>query len=559
MVGASNWADVTLSDAIATQPQNVNAASLNGKLFLAYDTTVDRLHVWDPDLGSPRVRRVGFADPGAPTVANTGAGAYAAILRYYRVRWIQLNGSVVARRSEPGASTSFTPSGVGAAARVTQPTVPSEQETHWEVEVSLDNVTFYRLSQVAIGTTTYDDSAATSTYQNNPQSADTGEYENWTSVRYLLSDGNRLLGAGAWETAGARNSRVWYSPVLGTTDEGDDERVPNTTVQKNFIDLNENDGGIITGMGGPIYGSPFIFKYRQIWKLIPTGDNLRPYLSRKISDAYGCIAHKSIVSAADSTGNPALYFLSAAGPCRIISSPGGAAVVQYLGRDVEDLWSTANLSASTVVAHGVYYALKHQIWFWFATGSSNDPDTKIVFDMHLGRVTEAGLVRGGWYRHSGPSAAARCSVATANDIGVNPGRTVIPVIGRASGTAVWRLDTSQTNDAGTAFQAYITTRPIRLDSLAQNVQVGQSVLVARAQSSVTITQRLSRNYGAETRDSTVVLTADGSETRVIRKFEASDLAQAAAIQIQLGETSATDQALWSLDALEVPITVQEDL
>lgn len=559
MAGGTSFADVTLSHAIQTRPQDVVAATLNGKLFLAYDSSVDYLHVYDPNLASPRVRIVGFTTPGAPTVANTGAGAYPATLRYYRVRWIQKTGSTVNRRSEPGASTSFTPSGGGTAARVTQPTVAGEQETHWEVEASTDNITFYRLAQVAIGTTTYDDSALIATYSSNTLSASSGAYTRWTSVKYLLTDGNRLLGAGSWE--GGKNSRVYFSPVLGATDEGDDERVPNTTTQQNWVDLNENDGGAITGMGGPVYGAPYVFKYRQIWKLNPTGDVTVPYQPRKLIDGYGTIAHKSIVAAKDAYGNPALYFLSPEGPCRIVIQgvgQGGAATVQYLGRDVEDIWSGINLAASTVVAHGIYHPDKHQVWWWIATGSSNDPDTKIVFDVLLGKFAEGDRIRGGWYKHTGDSAAARCSVMMSNTLGATMSRDLKPYIGRASGTAIHRLDTSALDDAGTAFQAYLKSRPLRI-GLGQNVSVGQSILVAKVATGVTITQTLDRNYGLETRTSTTSLTASGSETRVITKFEASDLAQAAAVQVQLGDASAVASAQWALDALEIPVVSQEPL
>jgi hypothetical protein len=59
MTGGTSFANVTLEDAISTNYQNISAASLNGKLFLAFDSTQDLLHVYDPNLSSPKVRRVG--------------------------------------------------------------------------------------------------------------------------------------------------------------------------------------------------------------------------------------------------------------------------------------------------------------------------------------------------------------------------------------------------------------------------------------------------------------------------------------------------------------------
>ena len=296
LAGGTTWADVTMTDAITGEAQNIQSATLNGKLFLAYESAVDRLHCYDPNLGSPTIRRVGIA-PGtnAPTVANTGSGSYPAVLRYYRVRFAlieTINGITTrASYSEPTPSVSFTPSAAGTAARVTRPTVPTgETVTHWIVEGSTDNVLFYELnatltaiSGTIIATTTYDDSANPSTYSSMPLSDLLGTYTLWTSVRYLRSDGNRLIGAGAYATTG-NTSRAWWSPVLGSG-TADDERTPVTAATqttsglRNYNDLGERNGGGITGIGGPVSGSRiYFYKYREIHQATPTGDPTVPYL-----------------------------------------------------------------------------------------------------------------------------------------------------------------------------------------------------------------------------------------------------------------------------------------
>jgi hypothetical protein len=104
--------------------------------------------------------------------------------------------------------------------------------------------------------------------------------------------------------------------------------------------------GSITALGGPIQGAVFAFKYRNgVYKLTPTGDVSAPYLPRKIADNVGCIAHKGCVVARDEVGNPALYFPAVEGPYRLVVV-GGVTQLQYLGRDVEDIWSGINLAAT---------------------------------------------------------------------------------------------------------------------------------------------------------------------------------------------------------------------
>ena len=551
--GGTSWADVTLDDNITdATPDRINFATLNGKLFIAYASAVNRLHVYDPTLATPRVRRVAIAAMAAPTVANTGAGAYAAVLRYYRTRALQLNGTTVVRRSEPSASFSFTPSGAGAAAQVTRATAPGEGETHWEVEASTDNATFYRLSQVAIATTTYDDSAATTSYSSNTLSDPSGYYASpFGSAKYLLTDGNRLLMAGDWSSA--INSRVWFTPVLGSSDQGDDERVPNMTAQKNWVNLNENDGGFITALGGPVNGIPIAFKYRQVWKLRPTGDVSAPYLPRKMRDDIGCVTQRAVAVGEDQTGREALYFLSHRGPYRITSD--GA--VEYLGRDNEVTWRSMNLAATNCVACSVYYPDLHQWWLWIATGSENDPDVKMVFDVQKGFPDEHGQIRGGWFKHTGGSAVARSAVLFSNTLGATMSRDLKPYISRASGVAIWKLDTTDLDDAGTDFQAYIKTRPmLTTTDLGQKVGMAEPFVLAKALTGVTLTLTTDRDFGAETRTHTALLTASGTETRVVKKFEGGDIGEADAIQVQIGDGAAQEGA-WSIDALVVPVLPQE--
>jgi hypothetical protein len=450
LAGGSTWADVTLDEPILDNFQKVNFCSLNGKLFIAYNSGTDRLHVYDPDLDLVRV--VGLAAPtNAPTVANTGAGTYAATLRYYRVRAIQWDGVTVIRRSEPSAVVSFTPSGAGTAARITQPTqMPDEHETHWEVEVSLDNAIWFVLAGVeglddpiAIATTTYDDDTPTDDYLDLETSEEVGLYDLPPAAKYLTTDGNRLIMAGSWEapslaSLGGEQSRIWFTAVLGALDHGDDERVINTDAIKGWVDLNEKDGGDITGLSLPIHGIIYAFKYEHVWKGAPTGDPEAPYIFRNITRAVGCIEHKTIVLVENTEGSPVVAFLSRLGAYRV-SVNGG---LEYMMRDMEDVWygsnnfpTKMNLHASLMPAHGLYYADLRQIWWYIAvtdmeTGIGMDsPEMKLMVDVRCQTIRDEFGVRGGWARHDGQSCKAVCAAQFANTLGASMSLDLKPYIG----------------------------------------------------------------------------------------------------------------------------------
>lgn len=564
MAGGTAFADVTLDDAISTNVYDVIAASLNGKLFLAYDSAQDRLHVYDPNLSSARVRRVGFATPSAPTVADSAVGgAYPAVLRYYRVRWIQVSGSLLIRRSEPGASQSFTPNGAFTAAVITRPTAASEGETHWEVDVSLDNATWYGVfsweqnTHVAIATTTASDSVATTDYSAYRLSDAAGTFGRFPSVKVILSDGNRLLGANAWESAGAnsggKTSRVWFTPVLGSLDKGDDERVVNTTTQKNWLDLNENDGGAVIALGGPLNGIVYAFKYRQVWRLRPTGDVAVPYVPRKIRDDIGTVHQRTLAIGEDQSGRPALYFYSHRGPYRITAD----GVAEYLGRDNEVTWRSVNLAASVVVSHSLYYPDLHQWWLWVAVDAGTAPTVKMVFDVQKGFPDQTGAIRGGWTKHTGNSASTTCSCLFANTPGASMSADLKPYVADSVGGVVLKCDTSDLDDNGTDFQAYVKSRPTQLvGDLRHKWGLAEPVMAAKALSGVTLTLTSDRDSGAETRTHTQLLTASGTETRVVKKFEGAEIGEANTIQLQIGDGSAQEGA-WSIDGLVIPALRQE--
>lgn len=532
MAGAATFTAPTLKDNLTGNGWDVTGASLNGKYFLSYKSAQARLHVWDPVAAT--VRRTGYPVPGAVTVADVGGGAYAAIARWYRVRWVHQTGGITDRRSEPGSITLFTPSGAGSAARITRPAAPGEGETHFEVEASLDSNTFYRIATEPIASAFYDDGGLTTLYSSFTLSDLSGTYLTQKSYKFLAVDSNRLLGFGSWTTTDKQN-RVEFSALVGAFgDVGNDERVPLT----NYIDLDENDSGAATGLVGPVFGAFYAFKYRQVWKLVPTGVATAPYSVFPLSKVVGAISHHGIKVAEDASGNPAIYFQSTRGPYRI-----GTRGLEYIGHPIEDLWlgptKTVNLGATNVVSHAIYHSDKRQVWTWVATGSANDPDVKLVFDIE----------REAWSRHDGPSAAVRCSVMFANTLGATMSRDFKPYAGRTTGTVILKCDTATTNDAGTNFQSYIVTKPYALGGgLGGYFTVGQGTLVAQVSAGVTITQSLIRDFGLETRTATCLLTAQAAETRTQQLLDSGAMAGAGVVQLQIGDAAAVSNS-WSLDVV----------
>lgn len=538
LAGGTAWSAPTLKDAPTGNGWDFTAASINGKFALAYKSAQGRLHFWD---GST-VRRGGLAATAAPTAADTGGGAYAAVLRYYRQRVTVQSGGVTIRRSEPSPYVAFTPSGAGTAARVTRATFPNEGETHWELEASTDSVTFYVIATTVVATTTYDDSAATTSYSSNPLSDLTGKYSLQKSYKFVAADQNRLLGFGSWTTTD-KQARIEISAVIGSADVGDEERV-DTSLVNSYIDLDENDSGVATGLCGPILGSYFAFKERQVWQLTATGSPSQPYRQDAISKSIGAIAHVAIARAEDKDGNAALYWMSHRGPYRW--SING---LEYLGRGIEDYvlgpTATINLAATKRVSVVSYYADKRQVWFWWATGSSNDPNVCFFYD----------VVSGGWSRVPSTDnlANVRCAVQFANTLGAAMSRDLKPYVGQTGGTVrIWKADTG-TDDNGTAFKAYVVTKAYEPGGPGFFGEVSDSILLAKAASGVTITDMIIPDFDASrAKTGTCTLTAAGSETRVQKRIEESAFGEDVSfIQHQIGDSAAVSNA-WTLDRLVTP-------
>jgi hypothetical protein len=564
MAGSNQFAAVTVGDAwTTTDAKYINGVSLNGKFFVAGNTAQDRLHVWD----GTNFRRVGISTPAAPTVANTGAGTYAATLRYYKVHFVNVN-VTPAITSELSAAVSFTPSGSGTHARITKPSNPGDSETHWRLFGSPDGVNYYVIASATIGTTTLDDNTAPVNYSTVAPTfagfpTDSDYFTVPISPKYLLADEDRLILLSSWETASMASAVMW-TPVIGTTPTfpsgvADDERVPST----NRLDLDRSDGGGITG-GAILNGTIYVFKLSHIYRLARTGDVDLPYQPIPVTKSLGAITHKSIVLGEDDRGNPCLYFLSRRGPYRLTVEG-----LEYLGRDIETFWSTVNYSAVTV-PFGVWHQNKRQVQWWMATGAALSPDKKLVFHARYARRTETGDVRGGWALHTDGAANGFCAVMFANTLGATMSLDLKPYFGQEfisgmpDGPCV-KYDADGTyTDRGATASTYIgrvKTGAFPPGGVGMKGRVTQTyVLGSCANRSVVVD--VVEDFGARTRSGAAALpAATASETRVLVKIE-DDARAADAMYVSIvvdDDTSPASGAAWTVDAIGLRVKTESQI
>lgn len=480
---SGTWNSVSASDTVSGWSGGVQAVTLNGKLFIAYDSNVNRLHVWD---GSS-MRRVGIESDTAATVANTGAGAYAAVLRYYKIQWKIKSGSNVVATSELSPSVSFTPSGAGTAARVTKPTT-ADSATHWVVFGSADDVNYYDLSgDIAVGTTTYDDSAATTSYSGNTIAPTAGLSVPPPSAKYLATDGNRLLMAGCWETSATsyqtatRNSRVWFSDVIGARDNtGEDESIPQTTEFLAWIDVGENDGDVITGMvGGPVQGVIYVFKQRSVWRLSPTGLSDSPYRADRVVTDVGAVGQHGIAVGTDGNGAPAVYFQSLGGPFRLATQG-----LENIGLDLSESLRVRD----TIV---VWDPISRIAW-WLKKGDTLGASFQPDFE----RRTSTG-VRAGWATHTVRIGAGASYAATMYEVSAVPR---LHIGGGTSGALATMTGTDYRDLASASYPiaAEVASAVYQPQGLARRISVGPPTVEYNSAGAVTHTVSLQSRVGGPT-------------------------------------------------------------
>lgn len=545
----TSWSEVTISDTpvlTGFSQYRWTAVSLHGKLHLFYPSNVDRNHVWD----GTTLRRGGFTETiSAPTAADAGGAGTLAGTRYGRVRFAEVSGTTVLRRSEPGAVLTFAPSGSNASITWTKPSSPSEGETHWEIELSTDNANFYRMARIVVGTTTHSDSVVYGTgyAATGTLSEDTGDYTPLWSARYAVSDEDRLIIAGSWDDD-ALASRVGWTPVYNADGVGNDERMESDTDPT--IDLDTYENGPITNLSPSVLGAIWATKQDAIYKLTRSGKRTAAYVADKFTDAIGGI-HGSMVAGVDESGQPCLYCIDdEQGPYRI-----GVGGIKRCGEDLRKTWEALNVDATKVVISALFYPKKKQVIWCLATSASNVPDTAIVLHTDKSRTFADG-VRKGWAVWTGDRAKALCMCLFADNIEDNAARslTLVPFIGLEGLSLVHQCDTG-VDDNGTAYAATLTPRPIGGGNPLNHMEIRAAALMGKATSGAAVDVAVIRDFGKETTETVedVSFTPAASETDVIASLDGLFGSEMRVGQVQFSDVD-SPTAQWQLNRFDVVVT-----
>lgn len=558
------WTTITPTlDALVTTGVNgsrLRGASLHGKFYIAYNSAQDRLHVWD----GTNFRRCGMAAPAAaPTAADSGGGGTLSGTRYYRVRYTVMSGATVVVRSEPSPVLTFTPSGSNASITITKPATVGESETNWELEASTDNANFYRIATTVVGTSTVVDTVqtvATGYAASGPLSENLTAYTLIPSGKYLTVDSDRLVIGGSWTTS-AYGSRLWWTPVLGATGVGNDERLDMTV--NPYLDLDGFEGGDLTGLSTAINGYFYAFKFNHIYKVIRTGQLTNAYTAIPISKSIGAFPG-SVVEGVDQNGSAAIYFIDPTrGPMRI-----GVNGLEWMGRDLRNTWLSVNRNAS-IAAHGVFYSLKNQVHFWIAVNGSDHPNFKIVVHCNQVQSTIEGARRGWVTVPVGNRISdAYCSTMFAANVDSTDSRDIVlvPFIGKAqwsvNGSTIKNLvqrcdvgntDAATVGDTLSTYYGKVQTKPFMpfQNQLSYfGLKSAHIVMGVPNNDANNVYVEISKDFGRETKLISIDIgQSQNAETKLIRKIDNLSMATMRTVQFVFGDlntilTPATD---WQIE------------
>jgi hypothetical protein len=208
-------------------------------------------------------------------------------------------------------------------------------------------VFMFGTTQVPAGTATFIDSAPIGT-----RPAPT--YQFFTlAPRYIELYNNQLFMAG-------------FSSMLSTaywSDIGEPEGVE----PEFFAEFRTNDGDKITGMKS--YGSALIVtKEKSVHRL--TGDNPSNFAIQEISDQFGCISNRAMV-----TFNDLIHFLDTKGVAEY-----NGANISFVSNRVENIFLSMNIAAARQNAQAIHHRNRNEIWWAIPIEGSTVNNCVVVFD-----------------------------------------------------------------------------------------------------------------------------------------------------------------------------------
>ncbi|TXH46944.1 MAG: hypothetical protein E6Q97_28395 [Desulfurellales bacterium] len=558
---------ISLTDTPAVDSE-CSIVAYGGKVFIAYNSAVNRLHVYDSLSTSPAVRRVGLDTPAAATVGNTGAGTYAATLRYYKVQMLIHRdpsdaSTPVHASSELSDAVSFTPSGGGTAARITKPTT-IDSATHWRIYGSTDNITFYQITgDLAVATTTYDDNVTPSNYYafNGVTAPDPGLFIPPPSAKFLATNGERIFMAGSHETTATstqtavNNRRVWFTRPLGATDAGDDESITQTSASRYWVDLDNDDGSSVTALASTVDGSIYAGTATSLWRLYDTGSPDKPIRAERVVSGVGPVTAASI-TASDAVSGEYVYFATDNGPYRYSPSSG----VEFLGADWVRPSTTEHASKPRCEMAAFDPRTKRVYWKVSGGEAQGVGNVMRVLDPSLLRNID-GSLRGGW---------------SVNEYGANGsqseiyGSTVLSgklfLCGKFgnSGSTGWLFyhgDATALDAGDQGYTAEIVTPDATAGDGARNMRIDEAYLFKPRTMPVSLEFRRNRGGTGNTQTDTVPSYPSDPDAFHRFKVEGLYLADAYAFGATISTSdivvNATTRHTDGADRLVVPYTVQE--
>jgi hypothetical protein len=373
-----------------------------------------------------------------------------------------------------------------------------------------------------------------------------GAYLTIGAAEFLIVDGDRLVYGGHFTDATLK-STVGWTPVGSDPGVGNAERAPIVTTGGTAIttsqDLDNYDGGPLTGLCGSTFGTWFGFKYQRIYSAIRTRDNTYAYDINTVTTSRGAI-RGSIIKAADAKGNSVIYFLDPfQGPCQI--SAGG--VVSTI-RGLKKTWKRVNLKATSLVCCGTYYPRKNQIIWLLSVDGGNTPSFGIKIQLNELNVDDEGFLRGGISTITGGKmATARClatGMLTTGNL-----TTEVPVFGLPSPDFLCQGDTG-TDDNGTSFDAIVVGRPRFAAGLNNLWQAMKTSFLATADATGQCVLKLIRDQGAETLSSDpITLEPINSQTQVVRPLDNLVIAESSCVQVAIAD--APTKANWQAQRIDL--------